>query len=156
MKVNQYHNKNITENYVDVHYNKLDSETVRVLHFLHNIKKISGKNNDKEEIFSLLDVAYFEIVDRMCFAYLSSSVLQVDLNLQDILEQFGNEGFVRISKSMIVNVYRIKELKSDLNMRVNLVLENGETVIVNRSYKKEFYRKMENLLERGMRRETNK
>ena len=59
------------------------------------------------------------------------------------MDEFGTVGFARNSKSMLVNIYHIKELKAQMNMRVNIVMDNGEQVILNRSYKNEFYKYLE-------------
>lgn len=59
------------------------------------------------------------------------------------MEQFGTVGFARNNKSMLVNIYHIKELKAQVNMRVNIVLDNGEQIVLNRSYKNEFYKYLE-------------
>ena len=53
-------------------------------------------------------------------------------------ERFGPLGFVRISKSAAVNVYKVRQLTADMNMRMQLLLDNGEKVVLNRSYKNEF------------------
>ena len=46
--------------------------------------------------------------------------------------------FIRISKSIVVNIYRVRKIKADVNMKMQLVLDNGEKVILNRSYKNDF------------------
>lgn len=147
MRVNTFCDKTLTENRIDIYYNNLDAETQRVLDFLNEYKKLLGKNGEQEEIFAPSDVYYFERVERKCFAYLHSSVFRVDLSLQNTIDQLAQEGFVRISKSLVVNIFQIKELKSDINMRVKAVLKNGETIIVNRSYKRELYKNIKNLHE---------
>jgi len=53
-------------------------------------------------------------------------------------EQLSNYGFVRVSKSNLVNIYKIKQLKPDINMKVYLSFDNGERICINRSYKKSF------------------
>ncbi len=150
MKINKFYNKNIIENYIDIYYNIIDSEVNALLNFLDTDKKIIGKNSDSERevIFTSSDVYYFEMVDRKCFAYLEKSIFVVELSLQNIIERFSSDGFIRISKSMIVNVFKIKYIKSDINMKVNAVLENNEIVIVNRTYKREFYKQIRNLFEK--------
>ena len=48
--------------------------------------------------------------------------------------------YFRCSKSMIINIYRISRLQSESGGRINAVMENGEHVIISRSYAKEFRR----------------
>ena len=38
----------------------------------------------------------------------------------------------------MVNIYRVRKIKADVNMKMQLVLDNGEKVILNRSYKNDF------------------
>ena len=45
---------------------------------------------------------------------------------------------MRIGKSTAVNLYKVNKVKADLNMRLHLVMKNGEMLILNRSYKKSF------------------
>ena len=65
--------------------------------------------------------------------------------LRDILEEYSNIGFARISKSTVVNIYKIKKLQGDINMRVIIFLKNDEKLIMNRSYKNEFYERLNKL-----------
>lgn len=45
---------------------------------------------------------------------------------------------MRIGKSTAVNLYKVGQIKADLNMRLRLYLDNGEMLILNRTYKKIF------------------
>ena len=65
---------------------------------------------------------------------------QIDYGLQQFLDAFHGQGMVRISKSMCVNVFFISRIQADFNMRAKLILKNGETLQLNRSYKNEFYK----------------
>ena len=58
--------------------------------------------------------------------------------LSSLEETLWNYGFVRVSKSNLINVYKIKQLKPDMNMKVYASFDNGERICVNRSYKKSF------------------
>ncbi len=95
------------------------------------------------------DIFYCEIVDRKCFAYLEQEVWILEPGLQEILSAYEAAGFVRIGKSMIVNIHKVDRMESDLNMRVRLYLENGETVILNRSYRQDFYTRLKKEVERN-------
>lgn len=54
------------------------------------------------------------------------------------LDSFEGNGFVQIGKSMTVNLYKVNQVKADLNMRLKLLMDNGEILILNRTYKKSF------------------
>ena len=53
-------------------------------------------------------------------------------------EMLWNYGFVRVSQSNLINIYKITQLKPDLNMKVYASFDNGERICINRSYKKSF------------------
>lgn len=104
-----------------------------------------GKNNGETKLFYLSDILFCEIVDRKCFSYLKDGVWQIDFSLQSFLEEYATNGFVRISKSMIVNIYKIDYMKTDVSMRMKLILENGECIILNRAYRRGFYALLEKI-----------
>lgn len=44
----------------------------------------------------------------------------------------------------MVNLHRIDRIKPDLNMRMHLMMENGEELVVNRAYRKYFMESLKN------------
>ena len=135
--------ENVEENYLELHYDKLDEETVAVLDRLRDtLRYIEGNVDDKKVTVAVTDIFYFETVDRKIFAYTKDMCVEVKEALRDIIEEYSKIGFVRISKSAVVNIYKIKKLQGDLNMRVIIFLKNDEKLIMNRSYKKECYDKL--------------
>lgn len=151
MKVNIYKKDGLNENYISLYYDKTDKETEMAKAFLLSFqKKIIGKDriHEKERIILPGEILYLEMVDRKCFVYLKDSEWQTDATLQGFLEQFEHQGFVRISKSMVVNIFHIRELKAEANMRINVILKNGEMLTVNRSYRNTFYQYIRAMKER--------
>ena len=71
------------------------------------------------------------------------------MNLKSFLEKYEEQGFVQVGKSTIVNARYVTHITPDLNMRLNLNMENGERLIVNRSYKKAFMDGLKKLREGG-------
>lgn len=139
MKVNEYQQKDILEDRIDFYYRMKTKEVNEILDFLMKPRqRLVGKVNDKEILFSLNDVYYFESVDKKTFAYLDNQVVQIDIRLQDLEKAYFELGFIRVNKSTILNVYKINSLKSEINMRVMALLDNGERIQINRSYKAKF------------------
>ena len=48
-----------------------------------------------------------------------------------------NANFLRCAKAMIVNIRKIRSVKSDINGRMNARLLNDENIVIARSYVKE-------------------
>lgn len=139
MKVNEFQQKDILEDRIDFYYRMKTKEVNEILDFLmKHRQRLVGKINDKEIIFSLNEVYYFESVDKKTFAYLDNEVVRIDIRLQDLENAFFELGFIRVNKSTILNVYKINSLKSEINMRVMALLDNGERIQINRSYKAKF------------------
>lgn len=90
---------------------------------------------------SLEEIFYFESVDERTFVYTQTEVYACEYRLYEIEEKIGKYGFARISKSVIVNITKIKEIKPQLNGRFEAVLDNGERQIVNRHYVNELKQK---------------
>ena len=146
MKINFYREPDLKENHVDLHYNLMDEETFAVKQYLSAFEGlILGKDEEteKEKMLTPGEILYIEVVDRKTYAYLKNSVWRITYGLQQFMDKFGSVGFVRNNKSMLVNIYHIQELRAQMNMRVNIVMDNGEQIVLNRSYKNEFYKYLE-------------
>ena len=137
---------NLDENYLELHYDEIDEETAVVLERLRPaLKYIEGTAEGKRFTVPLGDMYYFETVDRKTFGYTENSCLEVKVTLQGIIDEHENAGFVRISKSSIVNLYKIKKLRGDLNMRTVIHLKNDECLVMNRGYRADFYNALDRL-----------
>ena len=149
MKLIKTREENIEENYLELHYDKIDEETNAVLERLRDtLRYIEGSTEQGKVTIALTDIFYIETVDRKTFAYTKDSCVEIKEALRDFIEEFENIGFVRISKSSVVNIYKIQKLQGDLNMRVIIYLKNGEQLIMNRSYRNDFYDKLNKLQRR--------
>lgn len=88
------------------------------------------------EIFMLdaMKILYIEAVERNTFVYTADATYESDLRLYELEQQLCEKGFIRISKSCIVNLKKVKSLKADLNRKIRVTLINGEQIIVSRNY----------------------
>jgi DNA-binding LytR/AlgR family response regulator len=146
MKLIKTKEENLEENYLELHYDTIDEETSAVLDRLRDtLRYIEGTFEDKKVTVALTDIFYIETVDRKTFAYTKDMCVEIKEALRDILEEYSNIGFARISKSTVVNIYKIKKLQGDINMRVIIFLKNDEKLIMNIGYKNEFYERLNKL-----------
>lgn len=138
MKIRYERNASLKEDYVEVHYRE-ESEKIEVIrNFFSSFQSVTGKK--EEGIYKIYpgSIYYLEMVDRKLFAYLEKEVYQLEYSMRHFLECFDNQGFVQIGKSTLVNLYKVSRVKADLNMRLRLFMDNGEVLILNRTYKKTF------------------
>lgn len=68
------------------------------------------------------------------FAYARKNVYEVKEKFYQIEELFASFSFMRASKSMVVNLCKIRHLSLAFGGRLEALLENGEKVIISRQY----------------------
>ena len=89
---------------------------------------------------SIDDIFYIESVDDKVFAYTGEQVVRLDGTLNSFLMDINDESFFRCSKAMVINVNRVKALKSLASNRIDATLESGEHIIISRRYASDFRR----------------
>lgn len=79
-------------------------------------------------------VLYMETVDGRCFVYTQEEVYETGHRLYELEQQLGQYLFVRANKSGIVNLKKIQSIRTYVNRRLLLTMENGEQLIASRQY----------------------
>ena len=87
-------------------------------------------------------IYYIESVDKKSFVYTKQNCYETRLRLYELEESLGAY-FSRVSKSMIVNLKKIKGVKSDLSCRMEATLLNDEKIVISRSYVKDIKRRLD-------------
>lgn len=95
---------------------------------------IIGMKENEFFRLSIKDIFYIESVDNKTFIYVKDGVYDCKLKLYEIEELFATGKLFRCSKSMILNISKIKSVSPSINGRFNANLINGETVIISRQY----------------------
>lgn len=87
-------------------------------------------------------IEYIEALDNDVFVVFGKEryyVLEKLYVLESLLE---SKNFVRVSKSFIVNLGKIDYIKPLINSKLKLIMNNGDTIEVNRTYIKSFKERM--------------
>lgn len=87
-------------------------------------------------------IYYVESVDKRSYVYTKDNCYDTKYRLYELEEMLGGF-FVRCSKSMIVNLRKVKSVKSDIGGRLITTLLNDEEIIISRSYVKEIKRRLD-------------
>lgn len=138
MRVNYVRDSSLNEDRVDICYREENEQIEIIRNFFSSMHSIAGRKGYEMHLLHPGSIYYLELVDRKLFAYQMQEVYQLDYSMKHFLDCFGANGFVQISKNTIVNLYRVKQVKADLNMRLKLMMDNDEMLILNRTYKKIF------------------
>ena len=92
---------------------------------------------DKSTYFcKLTQIYYIESVDKRTFVYTKAGCYETKYRLYE-LEELLDSRFLRCAKAMIVNIRKIRSVKSELNARLRAELLNGEQIVISRGYVKE-------------------
>ncbi len=97
-------------------------------------KKIHAKKDNEYYFINSSEVLYFESVDNRTFLYTQDDVLEIKQRLYELEEILSDKDFIRISKSLIVNVNKIKSLKPEINRTILATMCNGEYLFISRKY----------------------
>lgn len=135
MKVSININENIADTEIVINSNSLTPEIERIIMALRMLdSQITASKNDESYILDVAKIVYIESVDRKTFVYTEDDCFESKLKLYEVEEQLCQGGFLRISKSCLVQLKFIRSLKSELDRKIRLTLENGEQIIVSRQY----------------------
>lgn len=127
------------EEKIDIYYKQMTPMLQKVISIVKNEKPIlSGTFEDEKILLEPEDIYYFDTVDRKTFAYTKDKICQISKSLSALEEELAPFGFVRINKANLVNIFMIKKIKPEANMRILAILKNEESLIINRGYKRSF------------------
>ncbi|MBO4636657.1 MAG: LytTR family transcriptional regulator DNA-binding domain-containing protein [Clostridiales bacterium] len=145
MKLNLYENKDEKDERVDIYYTNMRPAIKQIIDTVKSERpSLQGRPADEDlddgeaVILDPREIYYLDHVERKLFAYTRNGVFRLMTTLSSCEEMLWNYGFIRVSKSNLVNIYKIRQLKPDLNMKVYASFDNGERICINRSYKKSF------------------
>lgn len=114
---------------------KLTPKLEQILAALHLLEqKITVISGDETTLLDAAEIVYAESVDRKTFVYTQSDCRETKLRLYELEELLQPCGFLRISKSCLVQVKMIRSLRTELDRRLRLTLETGDQIIVSRQY----------------------
>ena len=104
-------------------------------------KGIAVIKDDQVHIIKASAVYYIESVDKKTFVYTKDVCYDCKYRLYELETMLGGY-FMRCSKSMIINLKKVRNVKSQLSGRIDATLINDETVVISRGYVKEVKRRL--------------
>ena len=121
----------------------LNNDIERIVAMMRLIDMQIAVRRDNETYLLETDkILYVEAVDRKTFVYTNADTYESELKLYELEQQLIERDFLRISKQSLVNLRKIKSLKTDVNRKIRITLQNGEQIVVSRMYSDELRRKL--------------
>ena len=123
---------------VTIAYREITDQVKRVADFVrHADLTILCRKEEKEYSVPVSEIYYVECVDKKSFVYCRTEVYQSSCRLYELEAMLCPAGFVRVSKSVILNIERMQGVKKLVNSRLEALLSNGERICVTRKYLKD-------------------
>ncbi len=100
---------------------------------------LSAKDMEgRTQFIKLKDVLYFESVDKKTYAYQTETVYEINSKLYELENMLPQIKYIRISKSIIINISAVEMIEPEEGRRLKVKLVNGERVLISRMYVKDF------------------
>lgn len=139
MRIKLFQEDALEEDRTEIYYREMTEQIEKVRQLLEDsVPQLFGLEDGEQVLLSLEEIFYIDTVDKKIFAYLREQVYQIQGSLTFLESALSKHGFCRISKANIVNIQQIERVKSEANMRLKVVLNNQEELVISRYYRKIF------------------
>ena len=130
--------QDLEEPEITVAYREMTKSVKRVADFVRYVDRtlLCKKDNEEYSVF-VNDIFYVESVDKKVFVYCEKEVFRSNYKLYELEEMLAQAGFVRASKSVLLNIEKLTGIKTLVNSKLEAKLSNGESVCVTRKYLKD-------------------
>lgn len=98
---------------------------------------LSGVKDAKRYEIAVSELYYIESVDGKTFLYTKEQVYETPYRVYELESLLRSKHFLRVSKSMLINLMKIRSIQPAFNGRFTAVLQSGEEVIISRNYVKD-------------------
>lgn len=114
---------------------QIDDEIIRLKYHIEMFdQKLQAKKENEWCFVNLFDVLYFESVNNRTFLYTRDDVMEVKQRLYELEMILSDKDFIRISKSQIININKVKSLRPEINRTILATMCNGEQLFISRKY----------------------
>ncbi|MBR3248402.1 MAG: LytTR family transcriptional regulator DNA-binding domain-containing protein [Clostridiales bacterium] len=104
-------------------------------------KGFAVSREGKTYIIRASAVYYIESVDKKTFVYTKQGCYDCKYRLYELETMLGGY-FMRCSKSMIINLRKVRNVRSQISGRIDATLLNDEVVVISRGYVKEVKKRL--------------
>lgn len=120
---------------MEIRCHEVTEEVKEIITFIKSRQgQLTGIIEGKQYEIPVTDVYYVEAVDNNVFIYGPSKVFATRQKLYELEGILREKYFLRVSKSLVLNLMKVKAIKPALNGRYSAVLQSGEEIIISRKY----------------------
>ena len=120
---------------LEIQCHTISDEVQEIVAFVKSRRgQITCMADDRIYEVPVSDIFYIESVDNKGFIYTKDNVYETKQKLYELEELLKEKHFLRISKSMLLNLMKVSAIKPALNSRFTAQLQSGEQVVISRKY----------------------
>ena len=120
---------------LEIRCHKVTDDVQEIISFVKSRQGRLSVQKDGQSIeIPVIDIFYAESVDNRVFIYTSKESYEIRLKLYELEEMLKTKSFLRVQKSMLINLMKIKSIKPALSGRYTALLKNGEEIVISRKY----------------------
>ncbi len=135
------------ENEVILRCRSKTAEVEALLQFLDTQnRRLIGSRGGVRTVLEPSQILYLESVEGKTFAYTDQEVLQLDYTLAQLEQLLCGINFFRCSKSMILNIDKVRELRSLASNRIDATMCSGEHIMISRTYASAFRKRLRGMV----------
>ena len=115
---------------VEIHCHEVTEEVREIVTFVKTRQgQITGVQEGKQYEIPVTDICYIEAVDEKVFLYTLKEVYETRQKLYELENLLKEKYFLRVSKSLLLNLMKVQAIQPALNGRSTAVLKGGEEII---------------------------
>lgn len=145
MNVNLFVSRDIEEPYADIHTNELTDNITKAMSILESDdsnEMLAVKRGSDIALLEFSEIFMFRVEDKQVNVYTENQEYIIKKPLYQVEETLTSD-FVRISKTTIVNLKKIKRVAPSLKGMMFIELKNGLKDNISRKYLPEFKRALD-------------
>ncbi len=120
---------------VEIFCREISDDVREIVAFIKSRQgRLTGLLDEQQYEVPLSDIFYIESVDNKVFLYTKDKVYETKQKLYEFESALKAKHYLRVSKSMLLNLMKVEAIRPALNGRFSAVLRSGEQVIITRKY----------------------
>lgn len=120
---------------VEIHCREVTPEVGKLERYVRRFGTTLPATENGEHFNIPIDaILYIESVDKKTFIYTENQTLMSEKRLYELEELLDRRDFFRCSKSVILHLNKVQQLKPEITRNILATLVNGERVVISRRY----------------------
>lgn len=120
---------------LEIYCHEVTEQVMEIVTFVKSRQgQLTGVIEGEQYEVPVTDVYYVEAVDNAVFIYGHQKVYETRQKLYELEGILREKYFLRVSKSLILNLMKVKCIKPALNGRYSAILQSDEEIIISRKY----------------------